>query len=79
MQRGANQTNGNQESYDAVLTEKNFQRLTLVQVTSGDVHSFKIGFFRALLKALANSRHGYEIVSLEMVFWWKSRNWTCFG
>ena len=60
--------NWNQGGYDAIYIDKSQSLVRFVQVTSGDAHSFKIGFFATFLETLKNSEQSFEIKTLEIVF-----------
>jgi hypothetical protein len=54
----------NQGGYDAVFFDRSAQLVRFVQVTRGDTHSFKIGYFYSLLYAF----NQFHIAKLEIVF-----------
>ena len=58
----------NQGGYDAIFIDKTSGRIRFVQLTRGDSHSFKIGYFYKFLQMLRDSPFGFEISTLEIVF-----------
>jgi hypothetical protein len=58
----------NQGGYDAIYMNKGKGLVKLVQVASGDTHSFKIECFHKFLDSLAESSQSFKVMTLEIVF-----------
>jgi DNA polymerase III delta prime subunit len=58
----------NQGGFDAIFIDKPGGLVRFVQVTRGDSHSFKIGYFYKFLRMLRDSPWSFEIGTLEIVF-----------
>jgi hypothetical protein len=58
----------NHGGFDAIFIDKPGRLVRFVQVTRGDSHSFKIGYFNKFLRMLLDSPSRFEIIALEIVF-----------